>query len=152
MPPDLPPMPSLPLETVHEVRDTCLCFATQRAARRLARRFDRAFQPYGITNNQFSLMTALGAPNPPAIGHLAAFLAMDRTTVTAAAKALEKRGLVTVGADAEDRRTRRLRLTEQGRVLMHAALPIWRAEHAAVDREIGLPAADALRKALKVLG
>ncbi|MDX8355520.1 MarR family winged helix-turn-helix transcriptional regulator, partial [Cognatiyoonia sp. IB215182] len=51
--------------------------ATGRAA--LARRFDNAFRPFGITQGQFSLMMALNRPDPPTIGEVAAFLAMDRT-------------------------------------------------------------------------
>ena len=52
------------LSQVHEVRDSCLCLATQRAARRLARRFDKAFKPVGLTNQQFSLLMPLNAPQP----------------------------------------------------------------------------------------
>ena len=35
----------VPFETTLEVRDTCLCLHTQRAARALARRFDEALRP-----------------------------------------------------------------------------------------------------------
>src|SRR5450631_4547161 len=105
----------VPLVVVHEIRDACLCLATQRAARTLARRFDQAFQGVGLTNGQFSLMTALNAPEPPKLGQLAAFLAMDRTTLTAALKSLERRGLVNVVSDDKDRRARRLSLTNAGR-------------------------------------
>ena len=104
----------LALEVVHEVRDACLCLATQRAARQLARRFDRAFAAVGLTNGQFSLMMALNAPQAPTVSKLAEFLAMDRTTLTAALKSLERRGLVVVSADEKDRRARRLSLTEGG--------------------------------------
>lgn len=128
---------------VLEVRDTCLCLAAQRAARVLARRFDRAFQPLGITNNQFSLMMTLTGPHPPAMSRIAPFLAIDRTTLTAALKALERRGLVVVTADEKDRRTRRPHLTERGRAVLQAAVPIWRGEHGAL--EAALPDIDAPR-------
>ncbi len=84
---------------VLEVRDKCLCFAAQRAARRLARRFDLLFRDLGITNGQFSMMTALSAPRAWKHAELADFLSMDRTTATAAIKALERRDLVTVATD-----------------------------------------------------
>lgn len=124
---------TLPPPTALEIRDRCLCFATQRAARSLARRFDRAFLPFGITNNQFSLMNALSGPNPARMTQLAAFLAMDRTTLTAALKALEKRGLATIGQDEKDRRIRRMRLTDQGRAVLAATCSVWRSEHDALD-------------------
>ena len=39
-----------------EMRDHCLCLHAQRAARALARRFDAAFRPLGLTSGQFSLL------------------------------------------------------------------------------------------------
>ena len=107
--------PDLPLETTREVRDRCLCLHVQRAARALARRFDAALKPFGLTNGQFSLLMALNRPDGPRISDLAPFLAMDRTTLTAALKVMERRGLVQSAADAGDRRNRRLALTEAGR-------------------------------------
>ena len=138
-------------ETTLHVRDTCLCLHTRRAARALARRFDEAFRPLGLTNGQFSLMMALNRPDPPRIGDLADFLAMDRTTLTAALKPLERRGLVTVAADAKDRRSRRLRLTDAGRALLADAVPIWQRTHDAIDALLDDGAPDAVRAALGVL-
>ena len=74
----------LPFETTIEVRDTCLCLHAQRAARALARRFDEALKPFGLTNGQFSLLMSLNRPEPPSLGPVARLLAMDRTTLTAA--------------------------------------------------------------------
>ncbi len=127
---------ALPLSTTHMVRDACLCLHTQRAARALARRFDEAFRPLGLTNGQFSLLMALNRPEPPTLGSVAALLAMDRTTLTAALKPLERRKLAKVRVDKEDRRSRRLVLTQAGRALLVRALPIWTAEHAALEREL----------------
>ena len=41
------------------------------------------------------------------MGSVASLLAMDRTTLTAAVKPLERRGLVKVKVDKEDKRGRR---------------------------------------------
>jgi hypothetical protein len=95
---------SVPFETTLRVRDCCLCLHVQRAARALARRFDEALRPIGLTNGQFSLMMSLNRPEPPGIVAVADLLAMDRTTLTAALKPLERRGLVTVARDPSDRR------------------------------------------------
>src|SRR5262250_3042201 len=94
----------LPFEITHQVRDTCLCLHTQRAARRLARRFDAALRPLGLTNGQFSLMMSLHRDEPPTIGAVADLLGMDRTTLTALLKPLATRRLVAVRPDAADRR------------------------------------------------
>ena len=62
--------------TIH-IRDNCLCLHAQRAARALARRFDDALRPYGITSGQFSLLNALNRREPMAMGPVAKFLAME---------------------------------------------------------------------------
>jgi DNA-binding MarR family transcriptional regulator len=99
---------AVPFETSHHVRDTCLCLHVQRTARALSRRFDDAFRPLDLTSGQFSLLVSLNRPDPPSIGSVASLLAMDRTTLTAALKPLERRGLVEVRVDQKDRRSRLL--------------------------------------------
>jgi DNA-binding MarR family transcriptional regulator len=118
-------MSSVPFETTLRVRDSCLCLHVQRAARVLARRFDEALRPVGLTNGQFSLIMSLNRPDPASIASVAALLAMDRTTLTAALKPLERRALVRVAADPSDRRSRRLSLTPKGKTLLARAVPIW---------------------------
>ena len=124
---------TLPFETTLEVYNRCLCFGTHRAARTLARRFDAAFAPLGISHGQYSLMMSLNRPQPPRLGETATFLAMDRTTLTANLKPLDRLGYVEIVPDKEDRRSRRLILTEAGRKLLAAAVPIWRKTHDEVD-------------------
>ena len=142
---------TLPLETTIEVRGTCLCLHAQRAARALARRFDEALRPTGLTTGQFTLLTALNRPQPPAIGPVAQLLAMDRTTLTAALKPLERDGLVTIGTDPKDRRNRLLTLTGKGHEVLIAAVSIWRDTHAAVEAALPTLNSDALRAALNAL-
>ena len=59
---------------------------------------------------------------------------MDRTTLTAALKPLERRGLVKVSVDSEDKRSRRLAITAAGRALLAKAFPLWRQAHAETER------------------
>lgn len=138
-------------ETTIEVRDGCLCLHVQRAARALARRFDTAFRDLGLSQGQFSLMMALNRPEPPPLGPLADFLAMDRTTLTAYLKVLAARGWVDIAADAKDKRVRRPSLTPAGRAALNAAVPIWRATHAELDRELGEARVDGMRKSLRLV-
>jgi len=142
----------IPYETTLFVRDHCLCLHVQRAARALARRFDEALRPLGLTNGQFSLLMALNRPEPPPMGPVAAVLAMDRTTLTAALKPLERRGLVVVEPDPRDRRGRLLRLTAEGRRLLTDALPVWRETHGRVDADLAAFDMGALRAGLHALG
>ncbi|MCP5266892.1 MAG: MarR family transcriptional regulator [Burkholderiaceae bacterium] len=129
--------PDLPLAVTHEVRDRCLCLQAQRAARALARRFDEALRPLALTNGQFSLLMSLNRPHAPRVGDLAPLLAIDRTTLSAALKPLQRRGLVVSEPDPQDARGRRLKLSDAGRALLKQAVPVWRRMHAAIDAEIG---------------
>lgn len=129
-----------------EVRDTCMCLHLQRATRAVARRFDETFRPLGLTNGQFSILMSLNRPEPPMMGDVARLLALDRTTLTANLKPLERRGLVAVTPDAADRRSRRLKLTREGEELLARAYPAWRETHAEIERLLADP--DRLRAEL----
>ena len=141
----------VPFATTLFVRDTCLCLHLQRAARALARRFDDALRPLGLTSGQYSVMMALNQPAPPTIGVVASILCVDRTTLTAALKPLKRRGLVTVTVDNSDRRSRRLKLTAAGRGLLARAVPVWRRTHAEIDRLVPDDGAERLRRDLRAL-
>lgn len=135
--------PIVSYQTTFEVRDACLCLHLQRAARAVARRFDEALKPTGLTNGQFSLMMALNRPEPPPLGAVAELLAMDRTTLTAALKVLERRGWAASLPDAKDKRSRRLLLTPKGADVLARAVPIWRQTHAEVEAQLaGIQGAD----------
>lgn len=141
--------PVVAFETTLAVRDHCLCLATQRAARALARRFDDALKPAGITSGQFSLLNALNRPEPPTIGSVAGLLAMDRTTLTANLKPLERRRMIELVVDDKDKRSRRIRLLDAGMAALAAAMPVWIATHGAIDDALGDGPATALRGGLR---
>jgi DNA-binding MarR family transcriptional regulator len=138
-------------ETTRYVRDLCLCLHLQRAARAVARHFDEAMRPLELTNGQFSLLMSLNRPSSPSIGEVSALLAMDRTTLTANLKPLQRRGLVEVTVGDADRRSRRLSLTPTGRNLLAAAFPVWQREHAAIERRLTGASPDGLRSDLRAL-
>jgi DNA-binding MarR family transcriptional regulator len=142
---------TLPYETTLMVKDRCLCLHVQRAARALARRFDEELRPFELTNGQFSLLMSLNRPEPPPMGPVASLLAMDRTTLTAALKPLERRGLVEVQNDPNDRRSRILVLTDNGRTLLLRALPVWQRTHEEIESAVGSVNWDSLRQDLRAI-
>ena len=141
---------ALSLEQTHHIRDSCLCLHVQRAARVVARRFDDALRPLGLTNGQFSLLVSLNRPAPASMSAVASLLAVDRTTLTANLKPLERRGLLTVAVDKDDRRNRVIALTARGRKLIGTAYPIWERTHEALEQPLKAP--DRLRADLLALG
>ncbi|MBS1805688.1 MAG: MarR family transcriptional regulator [Acidobacteria bacterium] len=126
---------TLPFVTTLMVKDRCLCLHVQRAARALGRRFDEELRPFDLTNGQFSLLMSLNRPEPPPMGPVAALLAMDRTTLTAALKPLERRGLLKIKSDPKDGRSRILILTDKGRELVARALPVWLKTHEDIENK-----------------
>ena len=140
----------LPFTTTLTVRDECFCLHVQRAARAVARRYDDALRPFGLTNGQFSLLMSLNRPEPATMGPVARLLAMDRTTLTAALKPIERRGLAEVVPDPDDRRSRRLLLTQAGRTLLARAVPAWQATQAEIAQQLAA-GPDRLRADLRAL-
>jgi DNA-binding MarR family transcriptional regulator len=142
---------TVPLATTRHVRDACLCLHTQRAARALARRFNEALRPAGLTNEQFSLLMALNRPAPASMHEVAGLLGADRTTLTAALNPLMRRGLARTRPDSKDRRVRRIALTAKGHARLAAAMPIWTETHGALEAELGATGSARLRRDLNAL-
>ncbi len=138
-------------EFAYAVWDSCLCLNTQRAARALSRRFDDALRPVGLTSGQFSLLMTLARHEPQPMRNVTFLLGMDRTTLTANLKPLQRRGLLKVTVDKEDRRGRLIALTAAGRALLAEAAPIWKRAHAAAQKLVTHSSPDALRADLRAL-
>nr|WP_313709574.1 MarR family transcriptional regulator [Brucella intermedia] len=141
----------VPFETTLLVRDTCLCLHVQRAARALARRFDDALRPVGLTNGQFSLLISLNRPVPPPMKPVAELLAMDQTTLTAALKPLQRQGWVEIIVNPDDRRERLLQLTPEGKAILAAAVPIWKATQLDIEKQLVNGNGDEVRRNLLVM-
>jgi DNA-binding MarR family transcriptional regulator len=131
-------MPNPPYETTLLVRDTCLCLGVQRAGRAIGRLFDDAFRPLGLNNFQFSLLMMLNRPSPLTVGGLADCLSMDRTTITANLKPLERRGFLAIRRGEEDARIKHVLLTECGRALLADAVGRWQAVNESVRAKINV--------------
>ena len=85
------------------------------------------------------------------MGQVAALLAVDRTTLTASLKPLERRGLVKVTVDPADKRSRLMILTSSGRAVLAAAVPLWRRAQMATERLVSPSGANRLRADLRML-
>jgi DNA-binding MarR family transcriptional regulator len=76
---------------------------------------------------------------------------MDRTTLTAALKPLERRRLVKVARNPSDRRGRQLSLTGDGKTLLASAVPVWEQTHLQVTASLPNGDVDSLLKGLRAL-
>ena len=114
----------------------CACFNTRKTARALGQVYDRALEPSGLKNTQFTALAVADAYDGISITELSKAMAIERTTLTRNLKVLERDGLVKVGPGA-DGRSRTVRLTAKGKRRLEAALPLWKQAHERMLRDFG---------------
>ena len=129
----------------------CFCFAARRTARLLSRRYDDALRPVELNTGQFSTLMVVAGAGSISVQHLADRLEMDRTTATAALKPLERRGLLTIAPDVQDKRSKVVALTAQGYALLRKASPLWQAAQRQVEQRVGGKNAAGLRAQMDAL-
>ena len=126
---------------------TCNCLAARKAARYLTAAYDRALAPSGLRITQFSILYKLARLGPMTIKRLAAAIAMDRTTLAANLKPLERDGHLVTGT-AEDRRAKTIEITATGKAALESAVPLWTIAQSQFETGYGATAAFGLRFAL----
>jgi DNA-binding MarR family transcriptional regulator len=119
-----------------EIGRVCPVANVRKASRKLTQIFDDLFRPIGLLSTQYTVMVHLGALQETTITLLAQVLGMDRTTVTRELEPLIRDGYV-VTYQGEDRRVRKIHLTEAGYGKLTEAIPLWEAGRQAVTRQMG---------------
>ena len=114
----------------------CLCGNTRMAARALTALYDAHLAPAGVTASQLAVLWCVVGGEPLAMGDIARFLVMDKTTVSRNVAALVQAGLV-AARPGEDARVRRLTSTAKGRRAFQAAIPLWESAQADVTARLG---------------
>lgn len=114
----------------------CLCTNVRKASRMVTKLYDDFLQPSGLLTTQFIVLGAISAQPEIALTPLADRLGMDPTTLARNLKPLERDGLIEV-AKGTDRRTRVLKITEQGLVSIAKAYPYWEQAHSYMINHLG---------------
>lgn len=124
------------LDKCAEMVAVCVCLQLRKATRSITQLFDERLRPSGVLSTQLPLLVTLALAEPATITHLAQELVMDRTSVTRHLAPLDKQGLVKI-VPGEDRRTRQVSLTRQGREVVANAIPLWEEAQARVVETLG---------------
>ena len=103
----------------------CVCTAARRRSRDLTRAFEKAMRGSGVRGTQFTLLATLVQTGPMAMTRLAAFLSLERTTLTRNLKSLLRDGLVESRAQ-KDGRVRKIAITAKGEAQARATFPLWK--------------------------
>jgi DNA-binding MarR family transcriptional regulator len=128
----------------------CACFNTRKTARVLGQVYDRALEPSGLKNTQFTALAVADAYDGISITELAKAMEIERTTLTRNIQVLERDGLIKVGPGA-DGRTKTVVLTAKGKRTLAAALPLWKRAQERMLREFGANRWKSLQKELDAM-
>ena len=107
----------------------------------------------GIKPGQFQVLAALRRrdPQPMTASELARAAILTTGAMTAVLDRLEEQGLIRRAIDSEDRRARRITITEKGRSLIDRALEQRLARHRALNATLTLEEREALSDILRKL-
>lgn len=97
------------------------------AARQQERRLDDALKTLGLTRTTWCILLAVGNEELSQPSDIAGFVGIDRTATSRALRQMEADGLLARSSGTEDRRTRRVELTDKGREAIQVATPFARA-------------------------
>jgi DNA-binding MarR family transcriptional regulator len=126
----------------------CYCTTMRQAARRLSALYDEALEPVGVNVAQFGLMRKLSATKPMSITDLAELVELERSTVARNLRVLQKAGLVTLVAAANDRRATWILLTSEGQRVLEYGAPLWEGAQRRFESSVGVQAAHDFREFL----
>lgn len=130
--------------------DKAIGYAVGHAAARIKMGMRRAFLAAGhdVTPDQWVTLYRLLQQDGVTQSELGERAVKDKTAVTRILDRLEAKGLLTRRSDAADRRTHRVHLTEEGRALTLALIPVARAFADAAYASLTEADKDALRNIL----
>src|SRR3954453_4427576 len=109
----------------------CTCSAYRKASRAVTQHFEAAFRGSGLRATQFTILSTLAQTGPMPVSKFAAFLGLERTTLTRNLTLLIKRGLVVLHGE-EDGRVRKVALTPLGEAAVREGFPLWQAAQESV--------------------
>ncbi len=107
----------------------CVAQNLRRASRLISRRYEEALRPMNLTSSQFTILQSLSHRDGLPYGKMSSILGFEQTTLSRLLRPLEKRGLLVVRPDPEDRRSRTVSITKAGQNHFDQARILWQFEH-----------------------
>src|SRR5918996_4842272 len=121
------------------MRDGCLGVRISRLHRMVARRFDQALRPLGLTLPQLEILAVLmmrGAQKPSAVADA---LAVERSTISRSLSAMEQKGWVAIQSTPSGRAAS-VAITQQGVAVLARAKTAWAEAQAYIVNLVGTDA------------
>lgn len=126
----------------------CSNSAVRRASRHLGQLYEDAMGDTSLRGTQFSLMSQIARSNEPTLKNLAEAMVMDLSALGHTLKPLIRDGLVELVPDAQDRRAKRVRLTDMGAATQRDLIARWQIAQDRFDKTFGKEKSEELRRTL----
>ena len=114
----------------------CACASLRRATRLVTQAYDTALRPTGLRATQFTMLSVLARRGQMRQSEFADVLGMDGTTLTRNLQPLLKKHWIRIDRD-DDQRVRLISVTDAGRSILDAAIPLWREAQAQFRSGLG---------------
>jgi DNA-binding MarR family transcriptional regulator len=134
-------------------KDPLVCngAALRKATRRISQLYDAFLTPCGLSVSQRSVLVHIHRAGSPTMTELAYAMVLDRSALARNIKPLERAGYVTQVPDELDGRSKRVKLTAEGKAALTQANRLWRKAQNRFEEVYGVQRAAALRAALAEL-
>jgi len=129
--------------------EECTCLAVRQAARHITQLYDQHLAAVGLRTTQYSILVKLRRLGPMTINSLADAMVMDRTTLGRNILPLERDGLISIAPGARDRRSKEIRLTDEGLERLRAGYDGWKKAQKQFAAAFGNERAAGLRALLR---
>ncbi len=124
---------------INGVPDASLCYCTplRRGARAVTNAYDAALKDVGLTVAQLALLRGLLRIGSPTITEASNALALDRTTLGRNLRLLEAAGFVEQRVGEDDKRSRRIIVTQSGLRVVRKGYAAWEETQARLEYAVG---------------
>lgn len=129
----------------------CLCALLRKAGRVTTRQYDATLKPTGLRITQFSLLMNIRRNPQISVSALSDLMRMDQTTITRNLKVLEKKALIRIFPDSDDKRIRKIQMTHEGKKTVKQTMPSWISAQERMVDSIGSDQAALLVQSLNKL-
>jgi DNA-binding MarR family transcriptional regulator len=118
--------------------------------RMLTNIYDKAFKPYGLNGNQFTLLLFIGKTQRTNQKKIADILSINFSTVSRDISKLQQIGWV-ICDKGSDARNAEISLSDTGLSLLKRTLPVWQKINGQLDHTMGKPVSESLNHAIKAV-
>ena len=140
-----------PREATKTRGGACYATALRKASRRLSQFYDAALEPSGIKTTQFAILSTVERSGPLTVGALAHALVMDAGGLAHTLKPLVRDGMLSIGIDPFDKRSRLVSIEAQGSARVRDADPFFLVAQEKFEAAFGQTEAEALRAAVRII-